>query len=376
MWTTKRLGTLVFAGLISVGCIENSSEEPTAQFRAQLLSGNGGVYNGGVYNGTTFNGGVYNGGVYNGGVYNGTIWNGAVFNGGVYNGTTFNGGVYNGGVYNGGVYNGTKIDSIALSVEGSLLKGIIQLGHGRTQNISGADFIGSVFTINRVISPTKKEKYTIRFDDVYLDNTSVAKDIWRYRMSFRSDSDQTWRSMCFDEAGQPADMVPLMGMAWDFATGDRIDSPSAFTIACKDGALEKCVHLGYRPWATQQSCTGTGRNKRCTTVSLKEYHQACVRMLRADYCGDGKSYTVDGTLLDIYDYLQPPVQLREENWDIEARWTNNGASCLSTPRHPELWPGGCPDPNNPNRLNKLPRCSPYESACGMLVSTFDAPDRR
>lgn len=193
-------------------------------------------------------------------------------------------------------------------------------------------------------------------------------------MSFRTDLDQTWHSVCYDEQGQPADLVPLVGMYWNFETGARVDSPTSFTLACKDGALEKCAHLGYTPWGSAQSCRGSGRSKQCSTVSLKEYHQACVRMIRADYCGDGVTHTVDGTLLDVYDYLQPPVQLREENWDMEARWTNNGASCLSTPRHPELWAGGCPDPDNPKKLLKLPKCSPYESACGMMVSTFDAPD--
>ena len=93
-------------------------------------------------------------------------------------------------------------------------------------------------------------------------------------------------------------------------------------------------------------------------------------MYRADYCGDGKPFTKDGTIIDIFDYLDPPVQLREEAWTFEARWQPSGAMCMSQPRHPELgFTGVCKDSKGKER--KLQKCNPYEDDKGLIVSTFN-----
>lgn len=117
-------------------------------------------------------------------------------------------------------------------------------------------------------------------------------------------------------------------------------------------------------------CKKSSKDKQCSPVPLKDYHQACTRMLRADYCGDGKPWTLDGTLLDIFDYLEPPIQLREEKWTFEARWQPTGAMCLSKQRHPELgFTGKCKDSMGKERT--LRQCNPYEDDKGMIVSTFN-----
>ncbi|MEL6187808.1 MAG: ADYC domain-containing protein, partial [Myxococcota bacterium] len=56
-------------------------------------------------------------------------------------------------------------------------------------------------------------------------------------------------------------------------------------IACVGSSVGKCIEYGYSPWIPSQH----------------ETHRACVRMLRADYCGDGRSFTVDGTLIGVSD---------------------------------------------------------------------------
>ena len=53
------------------------------------------------------------------------------------------------------------------------------------------------------------------------------------------------------------------------------------------GAIAKCVLWGYRPWATYNG------------TPLAQYHQACTRMVRADYCGTGTSYTVTGNRISV-----------------------------------------------------------------------------
>jgi hypothetical protein len=68
----------------------------------------------------------------------------------------------------------------------------------------------------------------------------------------------------------------------------------------------------------------------CQKKSLAPYHQACTRLLRADYCGNGTSYTVDGTLLNLYDGVG--IQADTERWNLEAEWTEGGARCMARRR--------------------------------------------
>ena len=76
---------------------------------------------------------------------------------------------------------------------------------------------------------------------------------------------------------------------WD-ETGVRTDASTMFTLACTSGVIAKCYRWGYRPWVT-----GYG--------DLTTMHWACTRLARADFCGNGVSYTTDGTLIDVWDIL-------------------------------------------------------------------------
>src|SRR5262249_37188157 len=73
--------------------------------------------------------------------------------------------------------------------------------------------------------------------------------------------------------------------------GDFIDDPDAVTFACEGYAIYKCISVGYAPWVTFDG------------HQLADYHQACTRMIRADYCGDGRSWTKDGVWINLYDEL-------------------------------------------------------------------------
>jgi hypothetical protein len=96
-------------------------------------------------------------------------------------------------------------------------------------------------------------------------------------------------------------------------------------------------------------------------------------MIRADYCGNGTAYTVTGTLIDLYDYLDPPLNVPETDWDLEARWTPTGALCLSEPRHPELlarwrWPD-CDGDGKQDRAERFKDCKdPTTKGQGLLVT--------
>ncbi len=99
----------------------------------------------------------------------------------------------------------------------------------------------------------------------------------------------------------------------------------------------------YKPWKyvyETTSLTGTPSHYQ----TLDTFHQACVRMVRGDYCGDGVAHTVDGTPIDVYDHLgiQTQTQGIGGNFQFEAGWTPHGADCISVTRYQSF--GGNPNP--------------------------------
>jgi ADYC domain-containing protein/pentapeptide repeat protein len=106
-------------------------------------------------------------------------------------------------------------------------------------------------------------------------------------------------------------------------------TPSAgFTISCRDtGAVAKCIdRMGYKPWRTATRCTPSGT---CADVSLEPYLEACVRMVRADYCGDGMYHTRNRTDIDVMDNVGLQSRDASYDWMAEAQWLPTGAACMS-----------------------------------------------
>ena len=100
------------------------------------------------------------------------------------------------------------------------------------------------------------------------------------------------------------------------STGDHISDSQAVTFACPDGVIAKCVRWGYAPWKVGA-----------------ELHQACTRMARADYCGDGKSWTREGTLINLYDTENIQLSEPTAGLSFEAAWGPDGAICVDQPRY-------------------------------------------
>ncbi|HLU65094.1 MAG TPA: ADYC domain-containing protein [Kofleriaceae bacterium] len=155
----------------------------------------------------------------------------------------------------------------------------------------------------------------LRVRDV--DRPGAGGGAWRYRVEVRDD--HGWSPIC-EEGG--AELAAYAVSGWWRPQegvpggGDKVTGDDRFTFACpRLGAIGKCIELGYRPWASAGD------------VPLERHHQSCVRALRADYCGDGASHTVDGTLINIYDALG--LQVDTEEWTFEAEWYSGGARCFS-----------------------------------------------
>ena len=94
-------------------------------------------------------------------------------------------------------------------------------------------------------------------------------------------------------------------------------------MTCTSGTIGKCVRMGYKPWTA--AADGT---------PLWAYHQACTRMLRADYCGDGAAHTHNGTAVNISDRLGLQRFDPAPDMSFEAAWGADGAVCVHRVRIP------------------------------------------
>ena len=167
----------------------------------------------------------------------------------------------------------------------------------------------------------------------------------------------TWEPVCgiSAETGAPNMAIALRG-AWSYDEGALYggakisDSNDALTFACTNAALGKCAgNFRYSPWETSwvESCDASG-TCRWTRRDLNDVHQACTRMVRADYCGDGTSHTVTGTPIDVFDDLgmndssvdgrhNTPGPIHYDprfgpDWEFEAAWSPRGSTTASCTR--------------------------------------------
>jgi len=127
---------------------------------------------------------------------------------------------------------------------------------------------------------------------------------------------------------------------WD-ASGARHEG--RLTFSCTNGAIAKCVMMGYAP----------------ETAGAAQ-HQACTRMVRADYCGDGVSHTRDGTLIDVYDTAGVMAPGLDRTFRFEAAWGPNGALCVERTRFDTWNESG--DIVLPSCWQNLPRCDSWAAA--------------
>lgn len=137
---------------------------------------------------------------------------------------------------------------------------------------------------------------------------------------------QEWENPCVALDRSPHPRALAVSGVWD-GSGAHHDAPGKLTFACQNGAVAKCAMWGYKPWASANG------------QSMAELHQACTRMARADYCGDGHNHTHQDTIIDMYDRLGVIPRTTEvtEDWDpkkaaFEAAWAPDGATCLARTR--------------------------------------------
>lgn len=184
----------------------------------------------------------------------------------------------------------------------------------KTEILKGKDLKGAQF--NAVDEQGRKLNFQIK--DVELDPKDPEKETHLYTVSYLDLADSKWKNLCKPDVEKVAKAIPLSGF-WD-ETGAHIESPDIVTFGCTNGVLAKCVRFGYKPWKTLKG------------KSLRDFHQACTRMARADYCGNGESHTREGTPINVYDVLDIQKPTPNSGMVFEAAWQPDGATCINRAR--------------------------------------------
>jgi hypothetical protein len=148
--------------------------------------------------------------------------------------------------------------------------------------------------------------------------------------------------------GLPACQLDQHGLfvagRWD-AQAAHVADPDVVTYSCMDGVIAKCVSWGYAPWLTGD-----------------DVHASCTRLARADYCGTGTPWTMDGTEINVYDTLGVQPESTAADMKFEAAWGTRGALCVARPRYEVRQAGrtvlpGC--------FASLPRCGSLDEGVAL-----------
>jgi hypothetical protein len=163
----------------------------------------------------------------------------------------------------------------------------------------------------------------LRIDTVERDARDPAGEVMLYGLSEQTPDGKNWANACDPDPDGRRLGFPLAG---SFTPEMRyVPARDRLLITCTGGAEGKCVRFGYKPWGTSPS-----------GESLAPYYQTCVRLVRADYCGDGVGHTRNGTPIDIFDRIGIQADETAPGLRFEAAFGPDGAVCVAHPRLPEV----------------------------------------
>lgn len=239
---------------------------------------------------------------------------------------------------------GATIGGVA--VTGLALVGTELEGYVGGEPVSGQDFIGATMIQTSLSGDTLEAT----IGAIELDPLDPTGETWLYTLSVEASAGGAV-NMCLPGPDGAARAIPVAGRWTD--SGAREDV--GFTFGCTSGVIAKCVRWGYRPW------------KSVNGVSLASYHQACTRMARADYCGDGTSHTHNGTIIDYYDNLAINTNTADILMLFDGAWSPAGAYCIGKERWIEL-------NNLVGALRLAPSCKNRFSLTLLTASPVSAAD--
>jgi len=190
----------------------------------------------------------------------------------------------------------------SVQVEGTEFKVTLTDGH----ILRSPELVGATLTIGTSGSPLRS-----RIDAVESDPDAKNPPVWLHSFSVEA-PDGSFHSLC--DAG-PDGRRQGFPLAFRPRPNGALEPPEggSFELICTGGAWGKCVRFGYLPW---------------TSEAMREVYNACVRMVRADYCGEGEGTTRTGTLIDHYDAEGIEQSEHDPKFEFEAGWTASGAVCV------------------------------------------------
>jgi hypothetical protein len=181
--------------------------------------------------------------------------------------------------------------------------------------LRGPDLAGAILTV----ADLNGLRMQVRINSAQRDPQDPAGRRWLFALSSRKTNTGVWQEFC--EPGPEGKQLgfPVAGTTTD--GGSFNPDPERFSFTCTSGAVAKCIRFGYAPW--DSTADGT---------PLLDHFRACMRMVRADYCGDGRPHTRDGTLINLYDRLGIQVSEPRADLKFEAAWGPDGAICVRKTR--------------------------------------------
>ncbi len=162
----------------------------------------------------------------------------------------------------------------------------------------------------------------IRIDTAEHDPMDPSGETMLYALSEQDPETRVWINACQSAPDGTRVGFPLPGAF----SADGVYHPEhpGILITCTGGAEGKCIRFGYKPWARTPDGT-----------SLAPFYQACVRLVRADYCGDGTGHTRNGTPIDLFDRIGIQADEIAPGMSFEAAFNPEGAICVAHPRLPD-----------------------------------------
>ena len=159
----------------------------------------------------------------------------------------------------------------------------------------------------RIVMQSGEQRLHVLIDAVETQDGVPGGPVVLYRLLVEDSVARTFQNACMPDAHGRQLALPLQ-------------KETGVDFTCTSGAEGKCILMGYRPWDNRAD------------VPMKDLHAACVHMMRADYGGDDRPSTRDGTLVDVYDRygIQKPESV--DPLPFEAAWGKNGAVCVAHPR--------------------------------------------
>jgi hypothetical protein len=207
-------------------------------------------------------------------------------------------------------------DGIAgVEVDGTAF--VIKLLSGNA--LRGRELAGATLSLTL---PGRQDVSRIRIASVSVDPMDPEGEVLLHHIFVLDPAGGPEEELCEPDPQGERWAFPLKGQ-WD--NQGQLVSGNGFTLTCSAGAQGKCVRFGYKPWKILADGT-----------KLDNYHMACIRMVRADYCG-GNGTTRDGMLIDFYDRLgiqHPANPADAPDLRFEAAWNTEGAVCVAHTRVP------------------------------------------